>query len=92
MLWSITLSLRLCRLKIITQVKPLTILSLLVGSPGVRFDAFGNDLIVTFSHKVKEKTKTCCFLNVIPQILQESASDPGCISTLAECSIAWGSP
>lgn len=84
--WSITLSLRMCELKITTQVKSLAIFSLLVAT----FDAFCNDLIVTLSHEVKEDNRTCCFQNVIPKISQEPASDPGWVSTLAGCTLAWG--
>lgn len=80
--WSITLFLTTCRLKITSWVKSLAIL--------VSFDAFCNDLIVARSHEVKEDNKTCCFQNVIPQISQEPASDPGCVSTLAGCTLAWG--
>lgn len=80
--WSITLFLTMCRLKITSRVKSLSIL--------VSFDAFCNYLIVALSHEVKEDNRTCCFQNVFPQISQEPASDPGCVSTLAGCTLVWG--
>lgn len=90
MSWSITLSLRMRRLKITARVKSLAIFSLLVASTEAPFDAFCNDLIVTLPHEVREDSRTRCFQNVIPRISQEPASDP--VSTLAGCTLAWGRP
>lgn len=90
MSWSITFSLTMCRLKITTQVKSPSFFSLLVASTEVSFDAFCNDIIVTLSHVVKEDNRTCRFQNVIPKISQEPASDPGCVSTLAGCTLGCG--